>query len=241
MNFTLTKTVAVLTLAWGTATLSAGAHAVNLVNGNVLTITTGTPAYDANGDPAGVSSGSWFGCDCNGNNALTSNELTPLSQGATGIVVGVATLPGASHPGAPLLGDTNAIDAPYSFFGNTASDSTSIGITGSTAAGLDMSGWKWAWAGVPVVNMGSGAWGAGFSNGIGNFVWDGVYGHAYTLDYRARFPEGDPSGIGGVAVAWHFEGVVAVPEASTYGMMLAGLGLVGFAARRHRQKSSRLS
>jgi hypothetical protein len=231
MNKILIQTA--FALAFGTVTLTT--QAATLVNGNVLTITSGVPTYDSNGNLAGVSSGSWFGCDCNGNNALTSNELTPLSQGTTGIVVGVATLPGASHAGAPLLGDTNAIDAPYSFFGNTASDATSIGITGSTAAGLDMSGWKWAWSGVPVVNMGSGAWGAGFSNGIGNFVWDGVYGHAYTLDYHARFPEGDPSGIGYVAVGWHFEGVVAVPEASTYAMMLAGLGLVGLATQRRKR------
>jgi len=219
-------------LAFGTPTLAT--QAATLANGNVLTITSGVAEYDGDGNFIGVASGSWFGCDCNGNNALTPNELTPLSQGTTGIVIGVATLPGASHAGEPVAGDTNAIDAPYSFFGNTASDATSIGITGSTAAGLDMSGWKWAWAGVPVVNMGSGAWETGFSDGIGNFVWDGIYGHAYTLDYRARFPEGDSSGIGGVAVGWHFEGVVAVPEAPTYAMMLAGLGLVGLVVRRRR-------
>jgi hypothetical protein len=227
MNKTLIKSA--LVLAFGALTFTT--QAATLVNGNVLTITSGVPIYDGDELQTGVS-GSWFGCDCSGSNTLTGPELIPLSQGTTGIVIGVATLPGASHSGAPLPGDTNAIDAPYSFFGNTASDATSIGITGSTTTGLDMSGWKWAWNGVPVVNMGSGAWGAGYSDGVGNFVWDGIYGHAYTLDYHARFPVGDPSGIGGVAVGWHFEGVVAVPEASTYGMMLAGLGLVGFMARR---------
>lgn len=241
MHFEL-KTLAVLTLAWGTATLSAGSHAASLYYGDVLTITAGTPSYDANGDPAGVSSGSWFGCDCNGDRKIGATEKwPPLAQGSTGIVIGVATSPGASHTGEPVPGDTNAIDAPYAFFGNTGSDFTSIGITGSTETGLDMSGWGWTWAGVTVANMGGGAFGAGFTDGVGNFVWDGVRGHAYTLDYRATVPVGDPSGIGGVGLAWHFEGVVAVPEASTYGMMLAGLGLVGFAARRHRQKSSGLA
>lgn len=33
---------------------------------------------------------------------------------------------------------------------------------------------------------------------------------------------------------WTMQGVAAVPEASTYGMMLAGLGLVGFAVRRRK-------
>ncbi|MCA1977667.1 MAG: PEP-CTERM sorting domain-containing protein [Thiobacillus sp.] len=37
------------------------------------------------------------------------------------------------------------------------------------------------------------------------------------------------------AANWRLEGVMAtVPEASTYGMMLAGLGLVGFAVRRRK-------
>ena len=83
--------------------------------------------------------------------------------------------------------------------------------------------------------MGGGAWGEGFTDGVGNFVWDGVYGHAYTLDYRATVPANDPSGFGSVGLAWHFEGVVAVPEAATWGMMLAGLGLVGLATRRRRR------
>jgi hypothetical protein len=42
----------------------------------------------------------------------------------------------------------------------------------------------------------------------------------------------------GFIADWHIEGigtVAAVPEASTYGMMLAGLGLVGFAVRRRNR------
>ena len=39
----------------------------------------------------------------------------------------------------------------------------------------------------------------------------------------------------GFQANWRLEGVMApVPEASTYGMMLAGLGLVGFAVRRRK-------
>jgi hypothetical protein len=221
-------------LAFGTVALAS--HAATLVNGNVLTITTGNYAYDSDGNPVDVSSGSWFGCDCNANNAISGTEKSSMAQGTTGIVIGVATLPGASHSGDPLPGDTNAIDAPYSFLGNTGSHYTTVGVTGSTGSGLDMSGWTYTWNGIPAINMGSGAWGAGYSNGVGNFVWDGVYGHGYTLDYHARAAHGDPSGFGDVGFAWHFEGVVAVPEASTYGMMLAGLGLVGFAARRRKRR-----
>lgn len=217
MNKTLIQTA--FALAFGTVAI--GAHATTLVNGNVLTVTSGIQLYDGQGNPAGVSSGSWAAVDSDGNSNLSPSELWAVPQGTTGIVIGVATSPGD-------------IDAPYNFFGSPAVDFTSIGITGSTTSGLDMSGWKWTWNG-NTINMGSGAWGAGYSNGIGNFVWDGVYGHAYTLDYRATVPAGDPSGTGGYQFAWHFEGVVAVPEASTYAMMLAGLGLVGAAVRRRKQ------
>jgi hypothetical protein len=49
---------------------------------------------------------------------------------------------------------------------------------------------------------------------------------------------GDASGFGGVKYALHLTGTIAaapVPEASTYGMMMAGLGLVGFMASRRRK------
>ena len=165
--------------------------------GDMLTIAPGVPIY-ADGDPNGFASGSWFGCDCDQNGSVDRLTSIPLAQGIIGIVIGAATPPGASHAGAPVAGDTNAIDAPYNFYGNTGSDFTTVGITGSTTTGLDMSGWKWAWDGWPYVNMGSGAWGAGFSDGIGNFAWDGVGGHPYTLDYRATVPTGDPSGLAGL-------------------------------------------
>ena len=141
MKSRMTTAIAVLSLALGASALSLDTHAATLVNGDVLTINAGTLIYDANGDPAGVSSGSWLGCDCNGDGKIQPVEMwPPLAQGTTGIVIGVATLPGASHSGFPLPGDSNAIDAPYMFFGNTGSDFTARGITGSTTTGLDMSG-----------------------------------------------------------------------------------------------------
>jgi hypothetical protein len=127
-------------------------------------------------------------------------------------------------------------------------NSVSTPITGSTEAGLDMSGWTVTWNGV-VIPMGTGAWtpaasiagmAAGpYSNGVAKFSWDGTGGTVesglitYALDYLATVPLGHPSGFGGVQYALHLE-AVPVPEASTYGMMLAGLGLVGFAAARRR-------
>ncbi len=66
----------------------------------------------------------------------------------------------------------------------------------------------------------------------------------YSLDWAHSISSAsgdvDPvsTSFDGFVADWHIEGigtVAAVPEASTYGMMLAGLGLVGFAARRRKQ------
>lgn len=243
MNKALIQTAFVL--AFGSAALTV--HAATLNTGDVLTLNPGISAgYDPLGNYLGVTGGSWFAMDVDMDHGISNVEKTALSQGTTGIVIGLATSPGASHMGAPTAGDTNAIDAPWLFYNNTGSDYTTVGITGSTAAGLDMSGWVWRYAGAPDVAMNTGAWtplnaaaagmqAAGYGNGIGLFSWDGVYGHAYTLDYTATVATSHPSGFGDVRYALHIEGVVAVPEASTWGMMLAGLGLVGFAARARRQ------
>jgi hypothetical protein len=246
MNKTLIQ--AAFVFAFGTVAL--GTQAATLYPYTTLTITTGVNTYDANGNFANVSSGSWFAMDTNSSNTISGTEKNALSQGTTGLVIGVTTPPGASHPGPPTPGDSNQITAPWYYFGGTGSDYVTTPVTGDTTNGLNMSGWTVTWNGTVVVNFSSGAWGTGFSNGIGNIAWDGVDGHAYTLDFHAAVPFNDPSGFGGIKYALHLEGCVLgtpesvctpVPEASTYAMMLAGLGLVGFAARRHRQKSSRLS
>lgn len=52
------------------------------------------------------------------------------------------------------------------------------------------------------------------------------YGTLYTAD-------ADPGA--NIPSRWHLEAVPAVPEPGTYAMLLAGLGLIGVAARRKRQ------
>lgn len=63
----------------------------------------------------------------------------------------------------------------------------------------------------------------------------------YTADWSHTIQASEPGGafFGGQIADWHLEGVgtvaaAPIPEASTYGMMLAGLGLVGFAVRRRK-------
>jgi len=207
MNFT--KTMFALALGSIGVMQSMNAHAWDLSAGDRLTI----------------GSGSFFGVDMDANSTIAATEKTALSQGSTGIVIGAITAPGE-------------ITAPWTFLGQTGYDWAATAVTGGTG-GLNMSGWMVTWNG-SAIDLGTGAWQvlnassgmptSGYANGIGIFNWSGVYGDSYTLDYTAT-PQAGP--YIGVQWALHLEGTtVPVPEASTYGMMLAGLGLVGFAARR---------
>ena len=59
----------------------------------------------------------------------------------------------------------------------------------------------------------------------------------WTMSWRSVLVGGPFNGPVGT---WNLSGTIAaVPEASTYGMMLAGLGLVGFAARRRQRRIKR--
>jgi len=252
MNFKKTM----FALAVGSAGIvgSMSAHAVAVNAGDVLSIQT--PSLNGSGYVI-AGTGSFFAMDTNGDGFFKPAERVALSQGTTGLVIGTTTTAGASHGGAPIATDTNAVTAPWNFFKNTGSDFIASPVTGDTTNGLDFSGWRVTWNGIPSINMGGGTQDCGstsdgvcinpasgadiggiFNNGTGmaTFAWNGIYGDTYTIDYSAVVPQGDPSGFGGVGYSLHLQGTVTaaapVPEASTYGMMLAGLGLVGFMARR---------
>lgn len=220
-----------------------GAQAATLNNGDQLTIKqTGVycgwyNSLECYGNQSATTPISYFGMDTDGNSKIAGTEKTALFMGTTGIVIGSTTSAGASHSGLPTAGDTNAITAPWGFFGNTGSDFASIAITGSTTAGLNFSGWTMTWSGLPATNMGTNAWGTGYSNGIANFTWSGIYGTNYTLDYAATVPIGDPSGLGGVKYRLHLEGIVnaapAVPIPAATWLFGSGLlGLVGVARKK---------
>lgn len=209
---------AALGLTLGTVPFLAHAAALNV--NDTLTITTGVKNAGTQ-----TTTGSWFAMD-NGDGIIVYSEKTMLRQGTTGLVIGVTTTAGASHSGVPNYAvDTNAITRPWSYFGNTGSDYVTTAVTGSTGAGLNMASWTVTWNAIPAIPMGvlrttpvdpadpasvdaNTAWNTGFTSGVGNFVWDGVYGHTYTLDYRANVPLGDASGFGGVGYALHLEGTV---------------------------------
>ena len=66
--------------------VSLETQAVALNNGDVLTITTGQEIYDPlTGWAIGISSGSYYGVDTNGDNKISQNEKVLLAQGTTGL------------------------------------------------------------------------------------------------------------------------------------------------------------
>lgn len=244
-----TKNTFALALGCVGIVAAMSAHADSLTTGSVLSINAGVAELDSYGNIANVTSGSWFGMDNDGNAKIAGTEKVPLAMGTDGLVIGMTTSPGASHAGAPTGADTNSITAPWNFFGNTGSDYLTSAVTGGTE-GLDFSGWTVTWAGIPAIPMGAGVWqplnctaigctGITFAEGVADFQWDGTDGGSYILNYAGTVPEGDASGFGNVKYYLHLEGTVdlaaPVPEAETYAMMLAGLGLVGVMVSRRRR------
>ena len=236
MNFKMTKIAALAALAFA----STGAHAA-LTSTNTLSImtddvtaTTSSGGFTVISNP-GVDS--YFTMGGNKNRLLVDGQYALLYNGAN------LTLSGATQ---------SAIDT-FTYYGAPGSNETlGTGISILSASGdtakVNMSGWKVDWGTVQDIPMGTGAWGNyvvgdAYDNGVGEILCAAgsacAVGSTYTLKYTATVPVGDPSGFGTVKYYVELNGVVggvtaAVPEASTYGMMLAGLGLVGFAVRRRK-------
>ena len=230
------------------------AQAAVVNTGDQLTISSAT--HDINGY---VNGGSWWAFDTNGSYSISAPERIGMQQGTQGLIIGVTQSPtGISHSGAPNGSEGGTIDAAWPFLYNTGMHLTASPVTGSTTAGLDFSGWRMTWAGIPSIPLGGGMQNCGTSSdgicvdptgshadlagtydngtGIATFVWDGVYGHSYTLDYTSVVTRADPSDLGGVTYALHLEGTVqTVPVPAAVWLFGSGLmGLLGLARRRRR-------
>ncbi len=215
-----------LALAFSASTFATfSVHAAVVNNGDILTITSGVPAFDNSGNTTNVSFGSWFSFDtASPDSIIQPTEKHDIGQGSKGIVIGTAQAAGE-------------IDAAWTFGPSDGQHYTTSGISGDTINGLNMSGWAFNWGG-ELDLMGSGAWNplncldAGVNcsniNGIGKFTWDGVYGHNYTLEYAATTPSNGNT-LGQQKYFLHLTGtVVASPVPIPAAVWLFGSGLLGF-------------
>jgi hypothetical protein len=221
MKFTLTKIAALAAMA----ILSPGAHAV-LTSFNTLTIQNdAVTSFNASNSSFYVSSDgpmldSFFTMGGSMTKQVIDSQFAYLYNGAA------LTLTGAPQSNI----------ATFTWFGKPGSYETiGTGISILSASGdtatVGMSGWGADWdiqQDIPVDALGS---------GVGSIVCGAGSGCAVGSHYTLTFTGGVAGDAAGSPTPFYLElhGTVgAVPEASTYGLMLAGLGLVGAMARRKK-------
>lgn len=243
MKFTMTKIAALATMAFA----STGAHAVlNSGYGSGFTIhNDAVTSYN-------TTSSSWY---ISSDGALADSFFTMGgSKAKQALDTQYAYISGTSNV-VNLNGSIESTFATFTYYGAPGSfKSTGTGFSILSASGdsaqIDMSGLTMHW--FTDIALGTGAWSTGYTDGVGNLTCSTGSGCGngsdYTLKYTATLPVDAPYS-GGVKFYLELHGIAgctpegcgpfetsppAIPEASTYGMMLAGLGLVGAMARRRK-------
>lgn len=229
MKFTMTKIVAGLAL-----TIAAtGAQAVSVTGMTLADVMTSAGVLGTDGISGGFGFnansmvGTGAGYDANGYRLGMTKFYGDINSG-------VINMAGAS---AWNQNPANAFTKGFTFAGsNMSPDTTGPIIADITGGVLTISSLPWGgyYAGAAwQFNMPADAYTVNnlINVGGGNYAYRITFNHVLTA-------ADDPSyQYVGQNAQWVMEGTMmtaAVPEASTYGMMLAGLGLVGFAVRRRK-------
>ncbi len=218
MKFTMTKIAAGLVLA----AAATGAQAVTITSMTIEEIGSSNVGTSAAGTGGGVF---YFGAEA-GNGSIPTGGKTFVSAGSTdgAIIMGSVQDVGAFSNGF-LYGGGPLTFKPDTNFGAPTAD---------TNGTVDMSGWGGVWSATAKdYTLGPDAAGALVSS----FQAIDATHYYYTMDWSHTITAAEDADFATQRADWHLEGVAtvaAVPEASTYGMMLAGLGLVGFAVRRRK-------
>lgn len=183
----------------------------------------------------------------------SSAAITDMSlSSGTFYMAGVSASPTAwtntANPTANLVGSYNSFGALFNFFGHNVSAYTAASnlgdantAAGTIAGGPIPSGTMDTTAGTLNVNLSSlfANWnGSDFNQGNSSVTGtlSGCSGNTctYNMSWSSLIVGGAFNGYTGT---WTATGtaIAAVPEASTYGMMVVGLGLVGAAVMRRRK------
>jgi len=222
MNFKKTM----FALAIGSVGIMGATSAVAAAPANAFEFNAGATASQTGGTPSAT--GSWFSMLA----ADTDEDLFPDTNIYTGIRgFGTAGNVNPTANGVLNFGAADSqVDRTWSFFGaggtHYSNQALEVTVVDANTYNVNMAGWTVNWNGGDI-NMGAG------SPAVVSNV-DGIWNNGNdTLIYSAVVPSGS---FMGVQYGLRMQGSMApVPEASTYGMMLAGLGLVGFAVRRRKQ------
>jgi hypothetical protein len=152
-----------------------------------------------------------------------------VSQGSTdgAILMGTVQGPGAFSTGFLWQGQTAYM--------TTLNGAPSGSISNNTMT-LDMSGFTGEWNGISF----NAAPDSGTLTTAVSLIGNGVYFYTADWTHLVTASDGVPALYYGFTFGLHLEGIAVtdlapVPEADTYAMMLAGLGLVGWAAHRRRR------
>jgi len=191
---------------------------------------------------SGVTSGSYFTMDTDGDELFSVHERNAISMNEGIYVDGSAQPASGSHSGVPDGSESPSIDNPWSFFANTGMHQSlsPIAIVSNDYSGymtLDFSGWSVNWNGLPsAITLGGDASQGDTGLAILTCDVDCSDGDRYTLAYAAHVPVNDPSGFGTVYYGLHLEGTVsAVPVPAAVWLFGSGLlGLAGIASRRRK-------
>lgn len=206
MKVAMTKIAAATVLAFA----AAGAQAATL---NVTSLMADTGSFNLGGSPG--TPGSW-------NFAGAGTELIGAIN--TSLGTSFTFFGGPVHV---FLGDGTYIDpnltvpAPVAVQGGNPVSAVVDDVAGTIT--VDLSAWTASWNGT---NFNQG-------NTMATGTWNAMTG-AYNIGWSSTVVGGSFNGQTG---NWTLQGtaVAAVPEAETYAMMLAGLGLVGTMVARRRK------
>jgi len=187
----------------------------------------------------GITSGSYFTMDTNGDGAFSFSERNAISMNEGIFVDGAAQPATGAHTGTVDGTESPSIDNPWNFFANTGMHQSLSPITimsndYSGNMSLDFSGWSVTWNNNPSIALGGDA--IVGDTGLATLTCDVDCsdGDRYTLEYAAHVPIDDPSGFGGVYYGLQLEGTISsVPVPAAVWLFGSGLiGLLGFAKRR---------